>query len=111
VVLFAPLTVDEVREVTGHYLLNLKVTLAKDGKTIRVEDEALELIVKKGYSLSFGARFLKRVIDDQIKLPISERWKDASHFDVKAIEGKIVVEPAPARLLTASDVLEFGHVA
>ena len=34
--------------------------------------------------MAFGARFLKRFIDEQIKLPISAQWKDGSHFDVKA---------------------------
>ena len=60
---------------------------------------------------SCGARFLKRVIDEQIKLPISERWKDASHFEVKAIAGEVVVQPGPARLLTAAEALAYGDVA
>ena len=45
------------------------LTLAKVGKTIRISEEALEALVDRGYSLAFGARFLKRVIDEHIKLP------------------------------------------
>ena len=82
VVLFAPLTHDEVREIARHYLDQVKMTLLKAGKTIQVTDEALELVVVKGYSMAFGARFLKRFIDEQIKLPISAQWKDGTHFDV-----------------------------
>src|SRR5689334_10205977 len=44
VVLFAPLTHDEVREIAKHYLAHVTVTLAKAGKTIRVEDAALEAL-------------------------------------------------------------------
>ena len=44
-------------------------------------------MVAKGYSMAFGARFLKRFIDEHIKLPISAQWKDGSHFDVK-VEGR-----------------------
>src|SRR5206468_1853198 len=44
VVLFAPLQHDEVREIAKHYLEQVKVTLAKAGKTIKVDDAALELI-------------------------------------------------------------------
>src|SRR5436189_1613955 len=73
VVVFAPLTHDEVREIARHYIAQVKQTLAKVGKTIEIDDEALELLVKQGYSLAFGARFLKRVIDQRIKLPISSR--------------------------------------
>ena len=29
-----------------------------------------------GYSLAYGARFLKRVIESRIKLPISQRWTE-----------------------------------
>src|SRR5436190_7018040 len=113
VVLFAPLTHDEVRHIAKHYLKQVMLTLAKAGKTLRVDDEALELIVTKGYSLAFGARFLKRFIDEQIKLPISERWKEGTHFEVRASEGEIVVDPtpAPARLLSPDDALAFGDVA
>jgi len=104
VVLFDPLTHDEVREIAKHYLDHVKRTLAKAAKTIQVRDEALEVIVAKGYNLAFGARFLKRYIDEHIKLPISERWKDGTHFEVRAEDGNIVVEPAPA-MMPADDQL------
>jgi ATP-dependent Clp protease ATP-binding subunit ClpA len=111
VVLFAPLTHDEVRLISKAYLRQVKLTLAKAGKTIHVEDEALELIVTRGYSLAFGARFLKRFIDEQIKLPISERWKEGSHFDVRACDGEITVEAAPAKIVSADEALAYGDVA
>jgi len=76
-----------------------------------VADDALEVIVTRGYNLAFGARFLKRLIDEQIKLPISARWKEGSHFVVKAVEGEVVVEATPAHLVSAADVMQFGDVA
>jgi ATP-dependent Clp protease ATP-binding subunit ClpA len=111
VVLFAPLLHDEVREIAKHYLQQVKLTLAKCGKTIHVEDAALELIVTRGYSLAFGARFLKRFIDEQVKLPISERWKEGSHFEVRASDGEVLVESAPARILSGDEALAYGDVA
>ena len=54
VVLFAPLTHDEVREIARHYLQQVTLTLAKAGKTITVDDEALELVVVEG--LQHGVR-------------------------------------------------------
>ena len=111
VVLFAPLTHDEVREISKHYFEQVKVALAKSGKTIQIDDDALELVVTRGYNLAYGARFLKRFIDEQIKLPISERWRDGTHFGVRARDGEIVVEPAPANISTAADALAYGDVA
>src|SRR5712691_10692239 len=103
IVLFAPLTHGEVREIAQHYLAQVKLTLGRSGKTIQIDDEALELIVTKGYNMAYGARFLKRVIDEQVKLPISSRWKDGSHFEVKAKDGEVVVEAKSAGLLTADE--------
>src|SRR5256885_7578850 len=91
VVLFAPLTHDQVRQIARHYLGDLESTLQRAGKRLRVDDEALEKLVATGYSLQYGARFLKRVIDEQIKLPISERWKEASSFEVVVRDGRLVV--------------------
>src|SRR6185369_2614277 len=85
VVLFSPLTHDEVREIAKHYLDQVTLTLAKTGKTMKIESEALEVVVQKGYNMAFGARFLKRYIDEHIKLPISARWKEGTHFDVRAV--------------------------
>ncbi len=111
VVLFNPLTHDEVREIARIYLQQVTLTLAKAGKTIKVSDEALEVVVAKGYSMAFGARFLKRFIDEQIKLPISAQWKDGSHFDVVAKNEAIVVEPSPSVKLSPDPSLAYGDVA
>ena len=90
VVVFSPLSRPEVREIAQHCLAKLTATLAKAGKTLSITEAALDLLVEQGYSLAFGARFLKRVIDERIKLPISEPWKAGERFDVgineKAIE-------------------------
>jgi ATP-dependent Clp protease ATP-binding subunit ClpC len=111
VVLFAPLMHDEVREIARHYLDQVKLTLAQAGKTIQIEDAALEHIVVHGYNIAFGARFLKRYIDEHVKLPISATWKDASHFDVVVKENALVVEPAPAKVMSADEAMAYGDVA
>ena len=108
VVLFAPLTHDEVREIARHYLRQVTLTMANAGKTLLVGDEALELIVRKGHSIAFGARFLKRFIDEQIKLPISARWNEGSRFEVAAKDDQVIVEPA---ITGVRDVIAFGDVA
>src|SRR5262249_47451141 len=84
VVLFAPLTHDDVRRIAVEHLSEMADAMAKAGKTIEMDEEALELVVAEGYSLAFGARFLKRVIEERIKLPLTTRWHEASHFRVLA---------------------------
>jgi len=99
VVLFAPLTRAEAREIALQCLARVTLALAREGKTMDVEEEALELIVTQGYSLAYGARFLKRVIDERISLPITGRWHDASDFRVVARAGQVAVETVAQELL------------
>ena len=56
-----------------------------------------------GYSLAYGARFLKRVIDDRIKLPLSQQWKEANAFRVTLQDDHIAVEAVGPRLIASSD--------
>jgi ATP-dependent Clp protease ATP-binding subunit ClpC len=101
VVLFAPLTADDVRGIAEGYLLGLKQTMAKAGKTIEIDRDVLDLVAAEGYSVAFGARFLKRVIDERIKLPITMHWNDGSHFRVRVEKQTIVVEADSVRLAAA----------
>jgi ATP-dependent Clp protease ATP-binding subunit ClpA len=101
IVLFAPLTAADVRQIAADYLSELKATLAKAGKTLEIDDDALDMIAADGYSVAFGARFLKRVIDERVKLPMTMRWKDGSHFRVRVEGQAIVVQAVSARLAAA----------
>jgi ATP-dependent Clp protease ATP-binding subunit ClpC len=101
IVVFEPLTKEEVREIALKYLGQVEATLTRHGKTLTVEPRALDKIVDQGYSPAYGARFLKRVIDDAVKLPISQRWKDVIHFRATVKDDGVVVKPTD-RWLTAS---------
>jgi ATP-dependent Clp protease ATP-binding subunit ClpA len=96
VVLFQPLSKDEVRTITVQQLDRLQQSLAKGGRTLQISPEALEQIVKDGYSLAYGARFLKRCIDDRIKLPISQRWTEGELFTADVRDGKVEIEVSRA---------------
>jgi len=95
VVIFQPLTRDDVREIALRSISQIKQTLSRSGKTLTVDNEALERLVQDGYSLEYGARFLKRVIDETIKLAISRRWKDVNHFHATVRDDRIVIEARP----------------
>jgi hypothetical protein len=72
VVLFSPLARDEVREIARHYLAKIEDTLRARKKTLVVDEDALEALVEEGHSLAYGARFLRRVIDERVRLPLSQ---------------------------------------
>jgi ATP-dependent Clp protease ATP-binding subunit ClpA len=82
IVVFAPLTKDEVKLIAELYLSKIKRQMHQQGKKVELSEAALEYLVEKGFSPAYGARFLKRTIDELVKLPITTRWKDANDFYV-----------------------------
>jgi ATP-dependent Clp protease ATP-binding subunit ClpA len=97
VVLFSPLSKDEVHQIAVQQIAKVERLLLRSGRRLRVSPEALDQLVKEGYSLAFGARFLKRLIEDRIKLPISQRWTEGTEFVVELRDDGVVVEVAGAR--------------
>ena len=57
----------------------------------------------QGYNPAYGARFLKRAIDDLVKLPISQNWKDVVRFRATVEDDGIVVKPTGPWLAVAAD--------
>ncbi len=96
IIVFSPLTMDEVREIARLYLNKLKKNMERQGKVFDITEAAIDLLTEKGYSRTYGARFLKRHIDQKIKLPITNQWKTAAKFSVDAEEGEIVIKPTDA---------------
>jgi ATP-dependent Clp protease ATP-binding subunit ClpC len=95
VIVFRPLTKDEVRQIAMLQIEKISRALARSGRTLTVTPEALEQLVADGYSLAYGARFLKRVIDSRIKLPISQRWTEGTEFTAELKGGRIEIVTSP----------------
>ena len=92
VVLFSPLSRVEVTRIAENYIAAVARTLERSGRRLVLGPGTLERIIDEGHSLAFGARFLKRVIDDRIKLPISQRWHDGEVFYALLRDGEVVVD-------------------
>ena len=65
--------------------------MEKQNKRLSITESAVELLVEKGFSPAYGARFLKRTIDEKVKLPITNLWKDGNVFYVDAENGEVIV--------------------
>src|SRR6266404_3180551 len=94
IVVFAPLTMDEVRQIAKIYLDRLRRQMERQGKAVEVSEAAVNLLTEKGFSTAYGARFLKRHIDEKVKLPITGMWKESSSFRVDVEDGETVVKPS-----------------
>lgn len=89
IIVFSPLTMDEVKQIAGLYLNKMRKQMEQQGKSVEVTERALDNLTEKGFSPTYGARFLKRYIDERVKLPITAMWKDASRFLVDYENGEI----------------------
>jgi ATP-dependent Clp protease ATP-binding subunit ClpA len=92
IIVFAPLTMDEVRQIAQLYLEKTRQQMKHQGKSFEISDSAIDLMTEKGFSTQYGARFLKRYIDEHVKLPITNMWKSGSKFSVDAEDGEITVK-------------------
>ncbi|MBI1912090.1 MAG: ATP-dependent Clp protease ATP-binding subunit [Deltaproteobacteria bacterium] len=92
IIVFTPLTRDEVKQLTNMYIERIREHMEGYGKHMVVTDNAIEKLVEKGYNQKYGARFLKRHVDEKVKVPITLKWKDGDFFKVDVGGGDIVVE-------------------
>ncbi|MCK4226554.1 AAA family ATPase, partial [candidate division WOR-3 bacterium] len=79
IIIFKPLTMDNVKKIIDILMRDLSNRLAETGIELTVEDKAKDFIAREGYDKNFGARPLKRTIQRLIETPLS----------TKIIEGKI----------------------
>jgi ATP-dependent Clp protease ATP-binding subunit ClpC len=91
IVVFSPLTQDEVKQIAELYLGIIKRQMKRQNKELVVSDAAVVYLVEKGFSPQYGARFLKRTIDEIVKLPVTTRWKEAERFDVDVEDGVLKI--------------------
>jgi ATP-dependent Clp protease ATP-binding subunit ClpA len=91
IVVFAPLSFDEVRKIAAIYMDSIRKMMAPHGKTLEVSDAALSALARTGFSVKYGARFLKRGIDEKVKMPVTLHWKESDRFYVEEIDGEPVV--------------------
>src|SRR5215510_1041410 len=95
IVVFSPLTEDEVKQIAELYLGIIKRQMKRQGKELEVRDSAIVYLVDKGFSPAYGARFLKRTIDENVKLPMTTRWKEAERFEVYCEDGELKINASP----------------
>ena len=91
VIVFSPLSFDEVKQIAVIYLESIRAAMAASGKTLAFSDASLNALAGTGFSVKYGARFLKRFIDEKVKMPITLRWRESDRFLVDEEGGEVVV--------------------
>jgi ATP-dependent Clp protease ATP-binding subunit ClpC len=108
VIVFHPLTQEHIRSIVDLMLASVIQQLAEKEIKLEVTDAAKNLLGEKGYDEVFGARPLRRVIQNMIEDKLSEdllrgKFQPGETVVVDVEEGDIVVHPAPVGALLGED--------
>ena len=93
-IIFASLAEDEQRNIARMMLKDLEKRIHDRGYTLIVDDILLDALMKEGYDPEFGARPMRRAIQDIIEERVA----------TKIIEGSL--KPGDSIQLSADDLAE-----
>jgi ATP-dependent Clp protease ATP-binding subunit ClpC len=95
VIVFHHLTVEDLKQVIDIELAKVRERLAERGLKLELTDEAKKFLIKKGSDTDFGARPLRRALENFIEDPVSEELlkgefegKDTIQVDCIEVAGK-----------------------
>ncbi len=66
IIMFAPLSKSDIKDIVGLQLDNLKKMLTKQNITLDATEEAIAYLAEKGYDPQYGARPVKRLIQKEV---------------------------------------------
>ena len=94
VIVFKTLDRDDLVDVVQLELAKVRLRLAEHGLELELNQEATDFLIDKGYNPDFGARPLRRAIEQHIEDPISEGilrggYKDNSRISVTVKTEKV----------------------
>ena len=86
-----------MKKIVKKFLLELNTMTTEKRVEVNASEEAIEYLVKKGFDDKLGARPLARIIDDEIKKPLSKMilfgdLLDGGRVEVTIKEEKITLE-------------------
>jgi ATP-dependent Clp protease ATP-binding subunit ClpC len=95
VIVFHHLTVEDLKQVIDIELHKVRERLGERGLKLNLTDDAKTFLIKKGSDVDFGARPLRRAIENFVEDPLSEellkgefQGKNLITVDVKEVGGK-----------------------
>ena len=94
IVVFHPLNREQIRAITEIQLKGLIQRLEESDMTLNVQEAVLDVIGEAGFDPVFGARPLKRVIQQRIENPLAQKilngdYPAGSTIRVELVEGEI----------------------
>ncbi len=73
IIMFKPLTVEDIKRIIDIFLDDIRKRLKDKNIQLRITDSAKDIMAKEGYDPIYGARPLKRYIEDTIETEIARQ--------------------------------------
>ena len=73
IIMFTPLTEQEIRQIVGLQLKGIERMAAANGIALQFSDAAVAYLAEKGYDPQFGARPVKRAIQELVLNELSKQ--------------------------------------
>ena len=89
IITFNHLTEENFLGIADIMLKELQESLSTRGLTLSWDDDLRQLLVKKAYSVTYGARNLRRTIQKELEDPISEAIIDSFKHPISAIRIRV----------------------
>ena len=89
IITFNHLTEENFLGIADIMLKELQESLSTRGLTLSWDDDLRQLLVKKAYSVTYGARNLRRTIQKELEDPISEAIIDSFEHRISAIRIRV----------------------
>jgi len=103
---FAKLGKEVMMKIVGKFLVELRDMIKSKNVKLHITDEALDYLVDKGFDPKNGARPLQRVIDKDIKRPLSR----ALLFGDLKNGGEITIDVKDGEILLDTKVIEVENI-
>jgi ATP-dependent Clp protease ATP-binding subunit ClpC len=87
-IIFHPLTSEEIRQISTIMIQRVQQQLDEHKIELVIKEPALDLLARRGYDPTFGARPLRRIITNLIEDPLAEGFLEGRFID----GDKIVVD-------------------
>ena len=88
-IVFHSLTKEQIREIVELELKRVREQLTEQGITLDVSTEAMDLLGDRGYDHTYGARPLRRIIQNLIEDPLAEGLLDSRFADNTTIRVEV----------------------
>ena len=97
-IVFHPLTQEQIREIVDLMMVSVTKQLDEKGIKLEVTEEAKDFLGKKGYDEVYGARPLRRVIQDTVEDKLSEdllrgKFRSGDTVVIDLEDEEIIVRP------------------